>query len=142
MKQPNAPAIRGVNHITFSVRDLKQSSAFYVDLLGCIVVGRWPRRVYLRAGDLWLALILDEQRKPNAANDYSHVAFAVNDEDFPPIAERIIDAGAPIWQENGSEGESLYFLDPDRHKLEIHAGDLQSRLASGGKSNAAAPKRT
>jgi hypothetical protein len=32
------------------------------------------------------------------------------------------------WQENRSHGKSFYFLDPDGHKLEIHASDLRSRL--------------
>ncbi|WP_159065009.1 hypothetical protein [Thaumasiovibrio subtropicus] len=30
---------------------------------------------------------------------------------------------------NRSEGQSLYLLDPDGHKLELHVGDLNSRLA-------------
>ena len=29
---------------------------------------------------------------------------------------------------NSSEGESFYFLDPDEHRLELHAGNLVSRL--------------
>jgi hypothetical protein len=32
-------------------------------------------------------------------------------------------------RQNLSEGDSLYFLDPDGHKLEAHVGDLKSRLA-------------
>jgi len=31
---------------------------------------------------------------------------------------------------NKSEGQSLYILDTDGHKLEIHVGDLKSRLKS------------
>lgn len=32
-------------------------------------------------------------------------------------------------EDNKSEGQSFYFLGPDGHKLELHVGDLVSRLA-------------
>ena len=35
---------------------------------------------------------------------------------------------APEWRTNSSEGESLYILDPDGHRLELHVGSLATRL--------------
>ena len=45
------------------------------------------------------------------------------------MSGKIIASGAHIFKENTSPGKSLYFLDPDGHKLEIHVGDWQSRMA-------------
>jgi hypothetical protein len=45
------------------------------------------------------------------------------------MAERIIESGATIFKDNTSPGNSLYFLDPDDHKLEIHTGYWRERIA-------------
>ncbi len=66
-----------------------------------------------------------------AENDYSHIAFscAEAEGEFDKLVENLQSAGHGAWQENRSEGDSCYFRDPDDHKLEIHRGDLASRLA-------------
>jgi hypothetical protein len=46
------------------------------------------------------------------------------------MCQRIKASGATIWQDNWTEGDSLYFVDPNGHKLEIHCSDLATRLKS------------
>lgn len=121
--------IRGINHVTLSVCELEPSLRFYVELLGCRLLARWPRGAYLLAGKLWLALIVDDKGRKQALPEYTHFALDVEPAGFDVLCERIRGAGAKIWQKNTSEGDSLYFLDPDGHKLELHVGDLKTRLA-------------
>ena len=120
--------IRGINHVTFAVHDLENSYRFYRDILGCEPVVRWDRGAYLLAGSLWVALALDAATRPGPLSEYTHVAFDVSPEDFPALSARILAAGTRTWKENTSEGPSLYFEDPNGHKLEIHATDLEARL--------------
>lgn len=122
--------VSGLNHITLAVHDLDVSWHFYTAVLGCHPLTRWPKGAYLLAGDLWLALILDQQTRLGPLPEYTHIAFAVAPDDFIPLSEQIRAAGAPLWQENTSEGDSLYFLDPNGHKLEIHTTSLAMRLQS------------
>jgi glutathione S-transferase fosA5 len=122
--------ISGLNHITLAVRDIDRSFRFYVGTLEARPLARWSTGVYLLAGDLWLCLTLDEGTRPPPLEEYSHIAFSVPAAGFDHASARIRGYGAVIWQENRSEGASLYFLDPDGHKLEIHAGDWQTRLAA------------
>ena len=137
--------IIGLNHLTLAVGDVARSFDFYVDLLGCRPEARWDRGAYLSAGELWLCLSLDASRPvgprsvgprsvgPRSVgphDDYTHVAFGVADGEFAATVARLVANGVTRWQENTSEGDSFYFLDPDGHKLELHDGDLASRLAS------------
>ena len=121
--------VKGLNHITLAVRDVEESCRFYTDVLRCRLIARWARGAYLVAGDVWIALILDPKTRPAALPEYTHIAFSLDDSDFPAVSQRICDSGARIWKENESEGASLYFEDPNGHKLEVHVGDLRSRLA-------------
>ncbi len=44
------------------------------------------------------------------------------------MADKIFALGIPLFKENTSPGDSLYFLDPDGHKLELHVGSWQNRI--------------
>lgn len=123
-------AVTGLNHLTLSVSDLERSFRFYVDVLGLKPVARWKNGAYLEAGNDWICLSLDQNCRTSVPPEYTHTAFSVNLVVFV-IFKRMADAGElTLWKINKSEGDSLYLLDPDGHKLELHVGDLQSRLDS------------
>nr|WP_301339354.1 FosG/FosC2-related fosfomycin resistance glutathione transferase [Vibrio sp. Y20_XG_PY13] len=119
--------ISGLNHITIAVCDLERSLGFYRDILGFTAHVKWDNGVYLSVGELWFCLSLDE---PCPKSDYTHIAFDIEPSEFEVFAKRVTSLGVKVWKENRSEGQSLYILDPDGHRLEIHSGSLQSRLES------------
>lgn len=119
--------LKGLNHITVAVSDLDRSFEFYVGVLGMTPQAKWSRGAYLTLGDLWFCLSSNGSRP---SDDYTHIAFDVSNDDFPEVERKLLEAGVRQWKDNKSEGDSLYILDPDGHKLEVHAGDLQSRLNS------------
>ncbi len=118
----------GINHLTFAVSDLERSPAFYVDGLGLTLVARRTTGAYLRAGATWVALSVDSLVRSAPHQDYTHTAFSVPAATFACVCERIPAMGAEVWQQNESEGDSLYVLDPDGHRLELHVTSLEDRL--------------
>jgi catechol 2,3-dioxygenase-like lactoylglutathione lyase family enzyme len=118
--------ITGLNHVTLAVKDVETSFRFYREVLGFKPLCKWDAGAYFLVGEFWFCLNADQSRVPNPC--YTHYAFSVSEEDFEAMSRRIQDAGAQIFKDNTSPGNSLYFLDPDGHKLEIHTGSWQSRV--------------
>lgn len=119
--------LQGFNHLTLAVSNVEISFKFYRDFLGFKPEAIWDHGAYLSLGDLWLCLSLDNVRQEK---DYTHYAFSIAEANFPLFHQKLKTAGILEWKENKSEGESIYFLDPDGHQLEVHCGNLQTRLKS------------
>ncbi|WP_192458460.1 VOC family protein [Musicola keenii] len=120
--------LSGFNHLTLSVCDLPRSIRFYHQLLQFRLEAEWARGAYLSLPGFWLCLTLEPERD-ELSTGYTHYAFSIEKADFPSFCQRLRQAGVVEWKDNRSEGDSLYFLDPDAHQLEVHVGDLRSRLA-------------
>jgi hypothetical protein len=75
---------------------------------------------------IWICL---GERLVSPSQDYSHIAFGIANRDFAAATHCLVESGVEIWQHNKSEGESLYFADLDRNKLEIQVGNLAARRA-------------
>ncbi len=122
--------IKGINHITISVQNLEESFSFYKDVLGFKPLVRHSRGAYFLAGDFWFCLDFDRQIPKVELPAYTHFAFTVDHNDFVNASEKVRSSGAKIWKENRSEGDSIYFLDPNGYQLELHVGNWQSRIES------------
>ena len=119
--------LRGLNHITIAVSDLDRSLVFYTEIVGMHAHARWDNGSYLSLGGVWFCLSCD---KVLPSQDYSHIALDLSENDFAPFSAKLRNAGVKEWKANSSEGQSVYFLDPDGNKLEAHSGSLQTRLNS------------
>ncbi|WP_281269100.1 VOC family protein [Thalassotalea euphylliae] len=104
-----------------------RSLRFYTEVLGMKGEVKWNTGAYTTLDSLWFCLSLGEV-KPS--KDYSHIAFTIATDKFDVFRQLITKHNMKQWQDNTSEGNSLYILDPDGHKLEIHCGNLTSRLLS------------
>ena len=121
--------ITDINHITFATIDLEASLDFYCGLLQFKLVAKWRSGAYLVANKLWICLSYNQTTPNPPSPAYTHIAFSISKANFLKLEEKANASATPIWKKNTSEGLSLYLLDPDHHKLEIHCGDLQTRLA-------------
>ena len=123
--------ITGINHFTMSVRDIGESFSFYVDLLGLKPIQKSRTSIYLLAGETWIALVREPEMGDEPRPEYNHLAFSLTPETFEPMKEKLKRAGVRVWQENRTEGDSFYFLDPSGNKLELHVTNLEARIAHG-----------
>ena len=122
--------VTGINHITFAVSDVARSFDFYVGTLGFRPIARWPDGAYLTVGEMWIAIVADDGGDAKQHAGYSHIALTCTADEFPAKRQALVRAGCAEWSANRSEGDSYYFCDPDGHRLEIHVGDLATRLRS------------
>ena len=127
--------ITSMNHLTLAVTPMERAFIFYKTIMGFTPLCKSDGSAYFLAGSpqdpgcVWVCLDLDRnhQRAPSPCS--THFSFSVSQENFDPMSARILASGAHLYRPNTSPGASLYFLNPDDHKLEIHVGDWASRLA-------------
>jgi len=117
--------LKGINHVTIAVSNLNRSIVYYTDILGMQLKVKWSKGAYLSLAGQWICLSLDDVC---VNQDYSHLAFDIDEQHFEEFSRRLRDLGVKQWKQNKSEGKSLYILDPDDYQLEIHVGCLATRL--------------
>ena len=121
--------IRGINHITISVKDIDSAFDFYGNILKLKPIMKSNRSAYFCAGKTWIAL--DERKPFEPSANYSHICFHVSKNEYGKLIEQIKQSGIQEWQQNETEGDSLYLFDDSKNKLEIHSASLKERIKHG-----------
>jgi glyoxylase I family protein len=118
---------RGMSHVSFPVRDLARSLAFYREVLGFAerprpdlgVPGAW-----LSAGDAEVHLIAGVEglplgEPPPVLNPVAHhVAFRIDD--YQAAADRLRAHDIPVLEAGPTNGQ-MWVQDPDGHVIELIA---------------------
>jgi glyoxylase I family protein len=118
---------RGMSHVSFPVRDLARSLAFYRDVLGFTEAPRPDLGVpgaWLRAGDAEVHLIAGVEglplgTPPPALNPAAqHVAFRIDD--YQAAADRLHAHDLHVLETGPAMGQ-MWVQDPDGHVIELIA---------------------
>lgn len=125
--------IQGINHITFSVSNIKKSIKFYEQVFGATLLVEGERTAYFDLNGLWIALNKEETiPRSEIEESYTHIAFTVTEEDFKEAVSHLESLHVRILngrKRDDLDKKSVYFTDPDGHKFEFHTGTLEDRLA-------------
>jgi len=114
-----------LNHTIVWCRDQKRSARFLSEILGRPTPVRFGPFLVVEV-DNGVSLDFHDTDEDVAPQ---HYAFLIDEDDFDAIFARIRERGLDYWADPGRTrrgeinrndgGRGLYFLDPDRHVLEI-----------------------
>ena len=140
--------LEGIDHVAMSVPDVERSAQWYIDVLG------FERRyqemwdgipIFINKGTTSIALFpahsnttstsLGAGASAKAASERSgvrmlHLAFRANRKNFLAAQDELKQRGIQFEFQDHEISHSIYFSDPDGHKLEITTYDLEGAAPS------------
>jgi catechol 2,3-dioxygenase-like lactoylglutathione lyase family enzyme len=119
---------QGLDHVALSVRDLVASERWYREVLGLerAHADAWDVPVFLVSEGSGLALFSarGDGESSEPAVRILHVAFRVDRAGFEAAQQALREREIPIRLEDHGVSHSLYFRDPDGHRLELTTYEL------------------
>jgi catechol 2,3-dioxygenase-like lactoylglutathione lyase family enzyme len=125
--------LEGIDHVALSVRDVERSTQWYIDVLGFERrhEGMWDGiPVFIGKGTTSIALFPTKSNGRSASSGRGdvrmlHLALRANRENFLAAQEELKRRGIKFEFQDHEISHSIYFSDPDGHKLEITTYELR-----------------
>jgi len=124
--------LEGIDHVAMSVRDVEAAANWYIDVLGFErrYEGMWGGiPAFIGKGTTSIALFPVRSKEETATSVRSgvrmlHLAFGANRKNFLAAQEELKQRGIQFEFQDHEISHSIYFSDPDGHKLEITTYDV------------------
>jgi catechol 2,3-dioxygenase-like lactoylglutathione lyase family enzyme len=125
--------LEGIDHVALGVRDIESSANWYIEVLGFerLHEGMWNGvPTFIAKGNTGIALFpASSDAKPTASTRRDvrmlHLAFRANQENFLAAQRELENRGIKFEFQDHEIAHSIYFRDPDGHRLEITTYDLE-----------------
>ena len=124
--------LQSIDHVAVSVRDVDESAQWYCEVLGFErqhdhVWHGFP--VFVGKGDAAVALFPlrdgENPKRATAGARVLHFAFRANRSNFLAAQQELKDREIPFDFQDHHISHSIYFADPDGHKIEITTYELE-----------------
>jgi len=124
--------IEALDHVALSVRDVERSAQWYADVLGFKRqhVGMWDGvPIFVGNGGAAIALFPARDKGGSTSHDRAavrtlHFAFRADRENFLRAQDELKKRAIAFDFQNHEISHSIYFSDPDGHKIEITTYEL------------------
>jgi glyoxylase I family protein len=132
------PEIAGIDHVVLRVRDLEESTRFYVDVLGCTVEKRRDDlgMVHLRAGNSLIDLVdIDgvlgrrhASTGESGGHNMDHLCLSIANLSTEQIRRHLETHGVAVGEVSrrfgaSGEGETIYLKDIEGNGIELKGID-------------------
>ena len=124
--------LEGIDHVAMSVRDVEKAAQWYIDVLGFErrFEGMWNGvPVFIGKGTTALALFPTRSGKDSPSSHAPavrmlHLAMRADRKNFLAAQDELKRRGIEFEFEDHEISHSIYFRDPDGHRLEITTYEL------------------
>ncbi|MFL6543432.1 MAG: VOC family protein [Chthoniobacterales bacterium] len=118
--------LQGLDHVAIAVFDVEKSADWYVDVLGFERQhpGLWGGTpVFVGNAHASVALFPNRDKR-HGSGTFRHFAFRTSGDDFEAAQRELKTRAIDCEFEDHEITHSIYFHDPDGHKIEVTTYDL------------------